>query len=67
VFERQVQSRWPLSPLVFLRISTHFTTTPGIPPPSTALKSASIGQPLPVEPRAFMPDLTDRLNTLYAQ
>ncbi len=67
VFERQVQPRWPPSPLVFLRISTHFTTTPGIPPPSAALKPSSIGQPLRVEPRDFMPDLLDRLNTLYAQ
>ena len=32
--ERQLPSRWPPSPLVFLPISTDFTPTPGIPPPS---------------------------------
>jgi hypothetical protein len=65
--ERQVRSRRPLSPLVFLPISTHFTTTPGIPPPSTALESDSIERPLPVEPGDFTPNLPDRLHALYAQ
>ena len=40
--QRQVQPRGPPSPLVFLPISTHFTTTPGIPPSSAVLKSRSI-------------------------
>ncbi len=32
--QRQLLSRWPPSPLVFLHISTHFTATRGILPPS---------------------------------
>ena len=39
--QRQLQSRKPPSPLVFLPISTHFTATPGIPLPSPALKKDS--------------------------
>ena len=39
--QRQLSSRKPPSPLVFLLISTHFTATLGIPPTSTALKSDS--------------------------
>ena len=39
--QRQLQPRKPPSPPVFLLISTHFTATPGIPLPSTALKSYS--------------------------
>jgi len=35
--ERQSLSRGPPSPPVFLQISTHFTATPGILPPSTRL------------------------------
>src|SRR5690625_5027212 len=35
--QRQFRSRWPPSPLVFFQISTHFTATPEIPPPSTVL------------------------------
>ncbi len=65
--ERQGQPRRPPSPLVFLQISTHFTATPGIPPPSTALESGSIERPLPVEPGAFTSDLPNRLRALYAQ
>ncbi|RLU73152.1 hypothetical protein CTZ27_39095 [Streptomyces griseocarneus] len=40
--ECQEQTRGPLSPQVFLLISTHFTTTPAIPPPSSALQPRSI-------------------------
>src|SRR5947209_19482549 len=40
--ERQIRARTLPSPLVFLRISTHFTTPPGIPCPSLALNSGSI-------------------------
>ena len=36
--QRQPWPRKPPSPPVFRRISTHFTTTPGIPFPSTTLK-----------------------------
>ena len=40
--QRQEQARKSPSPLVFLPISTHFTTTPGIPLPSPAFESISI-------------------------
>ena len=39
--QRQLQSRKPPSPLVFLLISTHFTATLGIPLSSPALKNTS--------------------------
>ena len=39
--QRQLQAREPLSPPVFLHISTHFTATHGIPHTSPALKSNS--------------------------
>ena len=39
--QRQLQSSYPPSPLVFLPISTHFTATPGIPIASPALKPTS--------------------------
>ena len=50
--QRQLQTRKPPSPLVFLHISTHFTATHGIPLSSSALKSPSFtpnksGQRLP--------------------
>ena len=38
--QRQLQSRKPPSPLVFLLISTHFTATLGIPLSSPALKNS---------------------------
>ncbi len=67
VLKRQELPRRPLSPLVFLPISTHFTATPGIPSPPTALESNSIEWPLPVKPGVLTFDLKDRLRTLYAQ
>src|SRR3989304_2129884 len=63
----QVHPRRPLSPLVFLPISTHFTTTPGIPSPSNALKLGSFSRPLPVEPGDFTGDFPSHLQALYAQ
>ncbi|CCQ78410.1 hypothetical protein GBS90503_1759, partial [Streptococcus agalactiae LADL-90-503] len=39
--QRQLQTREPLSPPVFLHISTHFTATHGIPLSPSALKSSS--------------------------
>ncbi|OUJ35729.1 hypothetical protein BTZ53_25135 [Vibrio parahaemolyticus] len=39
--QRQLQTRQPPSPLVFFHISTHFTATHGVPPPSPVLKPAS--------------------------
>src|SRR5512136_282361 len=65
--ERQVRTREPLSPQVFLPISTHSTTTPGIPLPSSDLKPGGIERPLPVKPGAFTPNLPSRLHALYAQ
>src|ERR1700758_4085834 len=63
----QLPSRPPPSPLVFLPISTNFTSTPGIPRPSSIFKSVSFECTSWVEPRAFTSDLTDRLRALYAQ
>src|SRR5207253_4611202 len=40
--ERQIPASTLPSPLVFFRISTHFTTPPGVPCPSLALKSFSL-------------------------
>ena len=65
--QRQLRPSKSPSPLVFLLISTHFTATLGIPLASSALKSASIGCTLRVEPLHFTSDLTDRLRALYAQ
>src|SRR4030095_6826322 len=65
--QRQYLSRWPPSPLVFLPISTNFTSTPGIPPSSPVFKPLSFECTSSVEPRAFTPDLRSRLRALYAQ
>src|SRR5436305_9624247 len=65
--QRQCRSRKPPSPPVSLRISTHFTATPGIPLPSPELKPASFLCSSPVEPGDFTQDLTNRLRALYAQ
>src|SRR6185369_16974456 len=63
----QYLPRSPPSPLVFLPISTNFTSTPGIPRPSSVLKPASFECTSWVEPRDFTPDLTGHLRALYAQ
>ena len=65
--QRHCRSSKPPSPPVFLLISTHFTATPGILPPSTRLKLASIRCSSQVEPGDFTSDLTNRLRALYAQ
>src|SRR5438093_13661380 len=65
--QRQYWPRSPLSPLVFLPISTNFTSTPGIPRPSSIFKLASFECTSWVEPRAFTSDLANRLRALYAQ
>ena len=65
--QRQLQTREPLSPLVFFHISTHFTATHGVPLSSSALKSPSFQCTSSVEPKAFTLDLKDRLRSLYAQ
>jgi hypothetical protein len=65
--QRQMWSSAPLSPQVFLPISTHFTATPGIPRTSPTLKHGSFACRLWVEPRGFTGDLPHRLRALYAQ
>ena len=67
VHERQYQPRRLPSPSVFLHISTHFTATRGIPPPSATLQPRSFKRHSQVEPGDFTPDLRGRLRTLYAQ
>src|SRR6266576_7181771 len=67
VHQRQLWSSAPLSPQVFLLISTHFTATPGIPLSSPILKPSSFPRTLPVEPGDFTRNLENRLHTLYAQ
>ncbi len=65
--QRQLWSSEPLSPQVFLPISTHFTATPGIPLTSPTLKYGSFPCRLRVEPGDFTKDLPHRLRALYAQ
>src|ERR1044071_7684020 len=65
--ERQYRARWPPSPLVFFLISTNFTSTLGIPPPSLGLKRSRFKGNSGVEPRAFTSDKDHRLRALYAQ
>ena len=65
--QRQLQTREPLSPPVFLHISTHFTATHGIPLSSPALKPRSFKSSPGVEPQPFTSDLPYHLRTLYTQ
>ncbi len=65
--QRQYRSSKPPSPLVFLRISTNFTSTLGIPLTSLELEIASMRGSSRVEPWDFTPHLTIRLRALYAQ
>src|SRR5512144_1438026 len=65
--QRQLWSSEPLSPQVFLPISTHFTATPGIPLTSPTLQHGSFPCQLQVEPGDFTEDLPHRLRALYAQ
>ena len=65
--QRQLEPSKPPSPLVFLRISTHFTATLGIPLASTPLKKTSFGCSSGVEPRYFTSNLASRLRPLYTQ
>ena len=67
VSQRQYYVRKPLSPQVFLPISTHFTATPGIPLSSADLKPISIERPLLIKSGDFTFDLRSRLHPLYAQ
>ena len=65
--QRQYRASEPPSPLVFLRISTNFTSTLAVPLTSPGLKLNSIEGNSVVEPQAFTPDLKSRLRALYAQ
>ena len=65
--QRQYRASEPPSPLVFLRISTNFTSTLGIPLASLDLQTSSIKGSSRVEPWDFTPDLAIRLRALYAQ
>src|SRR5258706_16050524 len=65
--QRQYLPRSPPSPLVFLPISTNFTSTPGIPRSSLVLKLCSFQCTSSVKPKAFTLDLQSRLRALYAQ
>ena len=65
--QRQLWASEPLSPRVFLQISTHFTATPAIPLASPTLEHGSFGSSLRVKPGDFTPNLPHRLRTLYAQ
>ena len=65
--ERQSPSGHPLTLLVFLVISTHFTATPRIPMAPPGLKTDSFDGTSAVELRAFTTDLPVRLHTLYTQ
>ena len=56
--QRQLWSSEPLSPQVFLPISTHFTATPEIPLTSPILKLNSFSCRLRVEPEDFTEDLS---------
>ena len=62
--QRQKRPSEPLSPPVFLRISTHFTAPPEVPHAPTSLTMASIKSCSPVELEDFTPDLTTRLRAL---
>ena len=55
--QRQGQARKPLSPQVFLPISTDFTLTPGIPLSSSVLNPYSFKSSSAVKPQDFTPDL----------
>src|SRR6202022_3365150 len=56
--QRQLQARKPPSPLVFLRVSTHFTATPGVPLPSPALTALPFPAPPPRWAEGFPPGRT---------
>ncbi len=62
--QRQLWSSEPLSPQVFLPISTHFTATPGIPLTSSTLQHRSFRGRLQVKPGDFTTELRHRLRPL---
>ena len=62
--QRQLSPSVPLSPLVFLPISTHFTAPLAVPHTPEILKHSSFKRNSMVEPLTFTPDLLCRLRTL---
>ena len=62
--QRQKDPREPLSPPVFLIISTHFTAPPSVPLSSDPLKTSGFKRNSTVEPWDFTSDLLTRLRTL---
>src|SRR5438552_18746946 len=62
--QRQLQASKPPSPLVFLRISTHFTTTCEIPLASPALQPPSISRSFEFAPRTCTTNLRNQLRAL---
>ena len=67
VHECQDRSSTLPSPLVFLPISTHFTTTPAVPYASPNLEPYSIRSGFPIRSEDLTPNLYGNLRTLYAQ
>ena len=65
--QRQYRASEPPSPLVFLRISTNFTSTLAVPLTSPELELPSIEGSSGVELQDFTTDLRVRLRALYAQ
>ena len=62
--QRQKSPSKPLSPPVFLMISTHFTAPPSVPLTSDFLKLHGFRRSSTVEPWDFTSDLCSRLRTL---
>jgi hypothetical protein len=65
--QRQGLPREPLTPRVFLPISTDFTLTPGIPLSSSVLKPCSFEGSSLIESKDFTYNLLGRLPALYTQ
>ena len=62
--QRQTNPSAPLSPPVFLPISTHFTAPLEVPHTPISLKTDSIKGTSAVKLQDFTPDLSDRLRAL---
>ncbi len=60
----QLSPSAPLSPPVFLPISTHFTAPPEVPRTPDSLKPGSLERCALVEPRHFTPYFPGHLRTL---
>ncbi len=67
VSQRQIRTSMLLSPLVFLPILTHFTTTPTVPHTSSGLNPDHLSRSAEVKLQHLTEDAPGRLQTLYAQ